>query len=62
MAVIVEAYVQGVSTRRVEDLVHSLGIEKLSKSQVSELAKELDVAVKAFRERRPSGRYRGSTR
>ena len=57
-AVIVEAYVQGVSTRRVEDLVQSLGIEKLSKSQVSELAKELDVSVKAFRERKLTGRYR----
>ena len=51
VAVIVEAYVQGVSTRRVEDLVQSLGIEKLSKSQVSELAKELDVVVKAVASR-----------
>lgn len=58
VAVIVEAYVLGVSTRRVEDLVQSLGIEKLSKSQVSELAKELDVVVTAFRERKLSGRYR----
>jgi putative transposase len=58
VAVIVEAYVLGVSTRKVEDLVQSLGIEKLSKSQVSELAKELDGAVKAFRERKLSGRYR----
>lgn len=41
-SVVVEAYVQGVSTRRVEDLVQSLGIEKMSKSQVSMLAKELD--------------------
>ena len=55
---IVEAYVLGVSTRKVEDLVQSLGIEKLSKSHVSELAKELDGAVKAFRERKLSGRYR----
>ena len=58
VAVVVEAYVQGVSTRRVEDLVQSLGIEKLSKSQVSELAKELDVVVTAFRERKLNGRYR----
>jgi transposase-like protein len=50
-AVIVEAYVQGVSTRKVEDLVQSLGIERLSKSQVSRLAKDLDGDVKAFRER-----------
>ena len=51
-AVIVEAYVQGVSTRKVEDLVQALGIEKLSKSQVSKLAKELDGDVKTFRERK----------
>lgn len=57
-AVIVESYVQGVSTRRVEDLVQTLGIEKLSKSQVSRLAKELDVDVKAFRERKLSGTYK----
>lgn len=56
-SVVVEAYVQGVSTRRVEDLVQSLGIEKLSKSQVSTLAKELDGAVKAFRERKLEGRF-----
>ena len=57
-AVIVEAYVQGVSTRKVEDLVQSLGIEKLSKSQVSKLAKELDGDVKAFRERKLTGTYK----
>ena len=57
-AVIVESYVQGVSTRRVEDLVQSLGIEKLSKSQVSRLARELDTDVKAFRERKLSGTYK----
>ncbi len=57
-AVIVEAYVQGVSTRKVEDLVQSLGIEKLSKSQVSRLAKELDGDVKTFRERKLSGAYK----
>jgi transposase-like protein len=56
-SVVVEAYVQGVSTRRVEDLVQSLGIEKLSKSQVSAMAKELDSSVKAFRERKLDGRF-----
>jgi putative transposase len=50
-SVIAEAYLQGVSTRRVEDLVQSLGIEKISKSQVSVLAQELDHTVKSFRER-----------
>ena len=56
-SVVVEAYVQGVSTRRVEDLVQSLGIEKMSKSQVSQLTKELDASVKAFRERKLEGRF-----
>lgn len=57
-AVVVEAYVQGVSTRKVEDLVQSLGIDRMSKSQVSALAKELDVAVKAFRERKLESRFK----
>ena len=50
-AVGAEAYLLGVSTRKVEDLVRSLGIERLSKSQVSQLSKELDGVVKSFRER-----------
>jgi len=57
-AVVAEAYVLGVSTRKVEDLVETLGIEKMSKSQVSQLAKELDGVVKSFRERPLSGPYR----
>lgn len=57
-AVIAEAYLLGVSTRRVEDLVQTLGIERISKSQVSEMAKELDGVVKAFRERPLTGRYK----
>jgi transposase-like protein len=57
-AVVAEAYLQGVSTRRVEDLVQSLGIEKLSKSQVSVLAKELDGVVKSFRERPLTGAFK----
>jgi putative transposase len=57
-AVVAEAYLLGVSTRKVEDLVQALGIEKLSKSQVSELAKELDGVVKSFRERPLSGPYK----
>jgi putative transposase len=40
-----------VSTRRVEGLVRQLGIERISKSRVSEMAKELDEAVEAFRSR-----------
>ena len=38
MAVVCQAYVAGVSTRRVDDLVKALGIEGISKSEVSRLA------------------------
>jgi transposase-like protein len=51
VAVVAECYVRGVSTRRVEGLVQTLGIEHLSKSQVSRMAAELDVEVAAFRSR-----------
>jgi transposase-like protein len=49
--VVAECYVKGVSTRRVDGLVRTLGIEGISKSQVSELAKSLDETVEAFRNR-----------
>ena len=49
--VVAEAYVRGVSTRRVEGLVETLGISSLSKSQVSEMAKDLDEMVAGFRDR-----------
>lgn len=49
--VISECYVKGVSTRRVDGLVRALGIEGISKSQVSGMAKSLDEAVAAFRTR-----------
>jgi transposase-like protein len=51
VAVVAECYLAGVSTRRVEGLVETLGIASLSKSQVSELAKTLDEQVAAFRTR-----------
>jgi putative transposase len=51
VAVVAECYVRGVSTRRVEGLVQTLGIEHLSKSQVSRMAKDLDAEVAAFRNR-----------
>jgi putative transposase len=51
VAVVAECYVKGVSTRRVDGLVKTLGIEGISRSQVSELAKSLDEAVQAFRSR-----------
>ena len=51
IAVIAEAYVLGVSTRRVETLVQQLGIKGISKSQVSVMANSLDEEVKAFCDR-----------
>jgi putative transposase len=50
-SVIAQAYVEGVSTRRVEDLVEAMGIAGISPSQVSRLAGELDGRVAEFRER-----------
>jgi putative transposase len=51
LAVIQQAYVEGVSTRRVEDLVQALGCDGISRSQVSRICGELDALVRAFRER-----------
>lgn len=51
VAVIAQAYLAGVSTRRVEALVQTLGIQSISKSQVSELCKSLDPMVADFRNR-----------
>jgi len=51
VSVIADAYLAGVSTRRVEKLVQQLGVERMSKSQVSRLAKSLDEIVEAFRTR-----------
>lgn len=56
-AVIQEAYVQGVSTRRVDALVQALGMIGISKSQVSRLCQELDGVITAFRCRRLDGAY-----
>lgn len=49
--VIADCYLAGVSTRRVDKLVGQLGIERMSKSQVSELAKNLDEIVEGWRTR-----------
>jgi transposase-like protein len=57
VAVVQEAYVQGVSTRRVDDLVQALGMTGISKSQVSRLCQALDGAVEQFRTRRLEGPY-----
>jgi transposase-like protein len=51
ISVVATSYLLGVSTRRVEKLVEQLGVARLSKSQVSEMAKHLDGQVAAFRNR-----------
>jgi putative transposase len=51
VTVVATSYLLGVSTRRVEKLVETLGVTRLSKSQVSEMAKSLDEQVAAFRNR-----------
>jgi transposase-like protein len=56
-AVIQEAYVHGVSTRSVDDLVKALGMSGISKSQVSRLCEEIDGKVKAFLERPIEGEW-----
>jgi transposase-like protein len=50
-AVVQEAYIQGISTRSVDDLVNAMGMTGISKSQVSRLCKEIDVRVRAFLDR-----------
>ncbi len=50
-AVIQEAYIQGVSTRSVDELVKAMGMTGISKSQVSRLCEEIDGRVKAFLDR-----------
>src|ERR1700675_4145519 len=47
-AVVQEAYIQGISTRSVDDLVKAMGMSGISKSQVSRLCEEIDEKVKAF--------------
>jgi putative transposase len=51
VSVIAQAYVSGVSTRRVDDLVKAMGIESISASQVSRMAKDLDERVAEFKDR-----------
>jgi transposase-like protein len=56
-AVIQEAYVQGVSTRSVDDLVKAMGMTGISKSQVSRLCEEIDDRVKGFLDRPIEGEW-----
>jgi putative transposase len=50
-AVVMQCYVEGVSTRRVDDVARSMGLEGISKSQVSRICAELDEVVEAWRSR-----------
>jgi len=51
LAVVQTAYVEGVSTRRVDELVQALGLTGIDKSKVSRICRDLDEVVSAFRNR-----------
>jgi putative transposase len=57
LAVVQEAYVHGVSTRKVDDLLKGLGLDGISKSEVSRMCSELDPLVEAFRTRPLAGEH-----
>jgi putative transposase len=57
VAVIQEAWIGGVSTRRVDELVQAMGLTGISKSQVSKLCKDIDERVTAFLERPIEGEW-----
>jgi len=57
VAVIQEAWIQGVSTRKVDDLVQAMGVSGISKSQVSELCKGIDQRVGSFLDRPIEGEW-----
>lgn len=57
LAVVQTAYVKGVSTRKVDDLLQALGLTGIDKSKVSRICKELDELVEGFRNRRLEGEY-----
>ena len=57
VAVIQEAYVHGVSTRKVDELVRALGLDGVSKSEVSRLCAELDERMERFRNRPLDAEY-----
>jgi putative transposase len=57
VAVVMEAYVNGVSTRKVDRLVEQLGIQGMDKDRVSRLCRQLDEHVDEFRSRRLDGAY-----
>ena len=57
LAVVQSAYVEGVSTRKVDKLLQSLGLTGIDKSKVSRICKELDEVVKSFKERPLEAKY-----
>lgn len=57
LSVVQEAYMEGVSTRAVDQLAEALGLKGISKDQVSRIGEELDGQVSAFRTRRLDGEY-----
>lgn len=57
LAVVQQAYVEGVSTRKVDDLLQALGLTGIDKSRVSRICQELDEGVTAFRNRDLEGEY-----
>ena len=57
VAVVQEAWIQGVSTRKVDDLVQAMGMSGISKSQVSKLCQDIDERVNSFLDRRIEGEW-----
>ena len=57
LSVVQEAYIHGVSTRKVDDLVRALGLDGIDKSEVSRIARELDEEVNLFLNRPLEGPY-----
>jgi putative transposase len=57
LAVVQSAYVEGVSTRKVDELLQALGLTGIDKSRVSRICQELDGMVQAFRQRPLEGEY-----
>lgn len=60
LSVVQEAYVHGVSTRKVDDMVKALGVGWISKSEVTRICAELDTAVTAFRTRPLTGEHKAA--
>jgi putative transposase len=57
ISVIQEAFIGGISTRTMEDVLEAMGVERLAKSQISELCTELDARAEEFRHRPLTEKY-----